>query len=240
MKATNATYFDPSYCTYATCSVKEYGQLQYIPSLAGNALYLAIFGLFLVAQLFLGIRYRTWGYLVAMVGGIILEIAGYVGRILLHNNDFDFNNFIIYIVCLTMGPAFFSAAIYLVLARIIAVYGTGLSSLKPRTITIVFIGCDFISLVLQATGGAIASTSNDQAGTNLGVNIMIAGLSTQVASIFVFICLCTQIAWNVRRHNHKVNQNSRALRESFRFRLFLWCKFSIVEYERLPPIPRII
>jgi hypothetical protein len=220
----NSPFFDPGLCTYETCSVKEWGQIQYIPSLPGNAFYAAVFGLLLICQTFLGVKYRTWGFLGSMIGGIVLEIIGYIGRILLHNNDFNFNYFIIYIVCLTIGPAFFSAAIYLCLARIIAIYGTSLSWLKPRTITCSFIFCDFISLLLQAVGGAIASTSNDQAGTDTGVNIMIAGLSTQVVSMFAFVCLCIQLAWKVSRNSSKVNPNSRALRKSRTFRFFLWGK----------------
>ena len=103
---TNTTEFFPENCTYETCSVEDYGQIRYIPSLAGNAFYVALFALFLIVQLFLGVRYRTWGFLVGMFGGLALEIVGYLGRILLHFNVFDFNNFIIYIVCLTIGPAF--------------------------------------------------------------------------------------------------------------------------------------
>src|SRR5213080_3247161 len=115
MSSTNTTDSYPDHCTYQTCPIEDYGQIRYIPSLAGNVFYVALFGLFLFVQIFLGVRYRTWGFLASMVGGIILEIIGYTGRILLHFDDFNFNNFIIYIVCLTIGPAFLSAAIYLCL-----------------------------------------------------------------------------------------------------------------------------
>jgi hypothetical protein len=222
MTSTNTTYFDPGICTYETCSVEDYGQIQYVPSLAGNVLYVALFALFLLVQIFLGVRHRTWGFLVGMIGGLLLEIAGYIGRILLHFDVFDFNNFIIYIVCLTIGPAFLAAAVYLCLARVIAIYGSGFSWLKPRTITILFILCDFVSLVLQAAGGAIASTSDDEAGGDAGVNIMIAGLASQVASMFIFVCLCAQFAWNVRKDPHGVNQENKALIESSQFKFFLW------------------
>ena len=217
----NSTNFDPYYCTYQTCSVQEYGQLSYIPSLAGNAFYLAIFCSFMLCQVFLGVRYRTWGFLGGMFGGIALEIIGYVARIELNKDDFNNNYFIIYLVGLTIGPAFFSASIYLCLARIIAIYGTELSWLKPRTITCFFIICDFISLCLQAAGGALASLADTPSQGQTGVNIMIAGLSTQVASTFAFVCLCVQLAWAVRRNPFKVNQNSGALRYSRLFRYFL-------------------
>jgi hypothetical protein len=220
--APNSTlYNEPWLCTYATCPVDLYGQLRYIPSLAGNAFYLALFALGLLLQIGLGIRYRTWGYLVCMIGGTGLEIVGYTARIELHIDDFNNNYFIIYLVGLTIGPAFFSAAIYLCLARIIAVYGNNLSWLTPRFITCFFIACDFLSLVLQAAGGALASLANTKSQEQTGVHIMIAGLSTQVASTFAFICICCQLAWSVRRNSFKVNPNSRSLRESPKFQFFL-------------------
>jgi hypothetical protein len=51
-------------------------QVGYQPSLGWNAAYLAIFAALLAAQVGLGCWYRTWGFLVAMVGGLLLEIIG--------------------------------------------------------------------------------------------------------------------------------------------------------------------
>ena len=219
----NATLWnEPWLCTYATCPVEQFGQIHYVPSLAGNAFYLAIFALGLLVQIFLGIRYRTWGFLVAMIGGTGLEIVGYTARIELHIDDYDNNFFIIYLVGLTIGPAFFSAAIYLCLTRIIAVYGTGISWFTPRFIACFFIACDLVSLVLQAAGGALASLASTDAQGQTGVNIMIAGLSTQVVSTFAFICVCTQLAWAIRRNSAKVDTTSSPLRRSFKFRFFLY------------------
>ena len=218
--ATNITQIAP--CTYATCSVAENGQLHYVPSLAGNVLYLALFTAFLIIQIPLAIRHKTWTYLVAMVGGLVLEMAGYAGRIMLHQDDFNENNFIIYLVGLTIGPAFFSAAIYLCLSRLIAVFGTSLSYFKAKTITAVFIGCDVVSLVLQAAGGGIvASVSGFSPLRQDGLNIMIAGLSTQVASMTLFICVCLQLAWSIQTNPHQINPNNSRLRRSLSFKLFL-------------------
>lgn len=81
-------WWNPSKCTVSTCPA-SFRQVQYTPSLAGNAFYLAIFCLILVAQLFLGIRYKTWGFLAGMVGGLALEILGYLARVKLHDNPFS-------------------------------------------------------------------------------------------------------------------------------------------------------
>ena len=55
-------------CTPATCDL-TLTHFNYLPSLSGNALYAALFCLFIVGQLYLGIRYRTWGFMVAMTWG---------------------------------------------------------------------------------------------------------------------------------------------------------------------------
>ncbi|KAI1622817.1 putative RTA1 domain protein [Exophiala viscosa] len=218
----NNTGFDPINCTYATCSVQEWGQLDYIPSLAGNALYVAIFSLTLIAQTILGIYHGTWGFMIGVVAGNALEILGYAYRIELHYDDFNNNDFIIYLVGLTIAPAFYSGAIYLCLARIIAVYGTSVSLLSPRAITTIFIGCDFLSLLLQAAGGAVTSLAISESLTQTGINIMIAGLSTQVVSTTAFCCICLQMMFQVVKQPGSVNPNSLSLRITLRFRFFLW------------------
>lgn len=218
----NSTSFIPALCTYATCSVEEYGQLRYIPSLAGNAFYVGIFALASIAQIFLGASHRTWGFMVGVLAGNALEILGYVSRIKLHYDDFDNNQFIIYLVGLTIAPAFYSGAIYLCFARIIAVYGTAVSMLSPRAITIIFISCDFLSLVLQAAGGALTSLDISESMGQAGINIMIAGLATQVASTTAFCGICLQIMFRVFERPGLVNQNSLAMRMRLKFRFFLW------------------
>jgi hypothetical protein len=45
-------------------------------------------------QVFFGIRYRTWGFLGCLIGGLILEILGYVARVQLHYNPFRKGPFI--------------------------------------------------------------------------------------------------------------------------------------------------
>jgi len=169
----------------------------------------------------LGIRYKTWGYMVAMVFGLLLEVIGYVARVMLHNSPFDNNFFLMYLVCLTIAPAFLTAAIYLTLARIINVYGDELSRFKPRTYTLVFCSCDLVSLVLQALGGGIASSSNTVSGSNLGKNLMLAGLVFQVVSLLLFAILCGEFAWRVMYFKSSWNAQYLSLLNSKKFKAFL-------------------
>jgi hypothetical protein len=116
-----------------------------------------------------------------------------------------------------------SAAIYICLGHIVVVYGEDISRLKPRTYTIIFVICDFLSLVLQAAGGAITSTAgHDQQNLRqTGINIMIAGLASQVASLGVFLCLCADFAWRVYKNPDKLNESMYHIRKTLKWKAFL-------------------
>jgi hypothetical protein len=100
---------------------------------------------------------------------------------------------------LTIGPAFLSGALYLCLSRIIIVYGEQISRFSPRAYAITFMTSDFISLVLQGTGGGIAATANDQNGSDTGRWIMVAGLVFQVVSLFIFMALGLEFMLRLRK-----------------------------------------
>ncbi|KPI43631.1 Sphingoid long-chain base transporter RSB1 [Cyphellophora attinorum] len=194
-------------------------------SLAANITFLAIFGLFFLTHAFLGIHYRIYSYMLAVLFGVALECIGYGGRIGMYYDVFAEKNFVLYLVGLTIGPAFFSAAVYLCIGRIIRVYEASegaLTFLKPKTITLGFICCDMISLVLQAAGGGLASAAKTEGARQKGVNVMISGLSTQVVATTVFCCVCMHLMWNVKQGRPEmVNRESEAFRRTSRFRMFL-------------------
>ncbi|KJX93431.1 hypothetical protein TI39_contig4318g00003 [Zymoseptoria brevis] len=102
-------------CTTATCCVAQSNFL-YVPEYWPNLFYAILFGVFILPQLFLGMKYKAWG---------------------LHGR---------YLIALTIAPVFITAAIYICLTRIIIMYGEHLSSFRPRTIAIAFMSSDFMSL----------------------------------------------------------------------------------------------
>jgi len=153
-----AGYIPGFVCSLKTCDVKLWGFVHYLPSLPGNILFLVIFSILAVGQIFLGVKYKTRLVGVSMLIGLAFETLGYVARVLMHYDPFDRTYFLWYLICLTMGPVFFAAAIYLCLGRIVVVYGEHISRIRPRTYTVFFMGCDVISLVTQAAGGGIAAS----------------------------------------------------------------------------------
>lgn len=86
-------YVNYNNCTLQTCPL-SLAEVHYVPTLAGNALYIAIFSLLLPFQVFYGVRYRTWGFLGCLIGGLIFEILGYVARVQLHYNPFHKGPFV--------------------------------------------------------------------------------------------------------------------------------------------------
>lgn len=85
----------------ATCNLSNcpaawsiYG---YRPSLAANAVFVALFAIAAIVHLYLGFRWRTWGFTIPVIIGCITEIIGYIGRIMLWDNPFSFNGFMIQI-----------------------------------------------------------------------------------------------------------------------------------------------
>lgn len=60
----------PYLCTLQTCDL-TLSSFLYRPTLPGNAIFAAIFALLLLGQIFLGIKHKTWGYMVAMILGLV-------------------------------------------------------------------------------------------------------------------------------------------------------------------------
>lgn len=123
---------------------------------------------------------------------------------------------------MTIGPAFFSASIYVCLARIVKVHGESISRIRPNTYTIIFVSCDVLSLILQAAGGALTSIADTKSLSDTGVNIMIAGLAFQVFSLALFMSLSLEYAFRVHRHPSEKNESTSELRNSLKWKWFLF------------------
>jgi hypothetical protein len=84
---------DTDNCTLQTCPLSD-AYVEYRPNMAGNIFYLALFAILLIGQIGAGVIYRSWSFMLPMVAGLILEVLGYLGRILLHNKPFSFDAFL--------------------------------------------------------------------------------------------------------------------------------------------------
>ncbi|KAF2279763.1 RTA1-domain-containing protein [Westerdykella ornata] len=194
----------------------------YAPSIGANATFAAIFFICLIIHLILGIRYKTWTFMIALGFGCLGEGIGYIGRILLWNNPYDELGFQIQICCLIISPAFIAAGVYLTLKHIVINFGERWSRLRPSWYTRFFIGGDILSLVLQGAGGGIAATA-ERGSTMLdvGTNLMIAGVIWQVVCLGLFGYFLAEYTFRTHRHRDELTPESMTLFHSKKFRLFV-------------------
>ncbi|KAL7756862.1 hypothetical protein ACKLNR_013855 [Fusarium oxysporum f. sp. zingiberi] len=218
---------DPLICTHISkeCPIEltTYG---YRPNLGGNIFLAVLFGIAFVANIVLGIRFRIRAYAIVLSLGCLAQVLGYVGRVGMYFQPFNAIPFQAQICCLIIGPAFNSAAVYLMLKHIVALFGAKWSVLKPKWYTIIFITADVVSLVLQAVGGGITATSDfrtDKDRIEMGNNIMMAGIAFQVVTLSIFAILAALFC--VRRMRalttNPLEGNSLQAWRTLRFRLFL-------------------
>lgn len=159
----------------------------YRPSMPVNGFFLVLFALCGIANIYLGIRYKTWAYMAALGLACFTMTLGYAGRILMSINPFDVAGFQIQICCLTLAPAFNSAAIYLILKHLVRQFGREYSRIRPKFYTWIFIAADLGALILQGAGGGIASTADgNNSMMKVGDGLMLAGVSWQVATLVLF------------------------------------------------------
>lgn len=169
-----------------------------VPNLAFNIAMLVIWSLLLAFHTTMVWRKQYWFSIAFMCAGI-MEVIGYVGRVISHYNVFKIDPFLMQMVCLTIAPVFTMGGVYYQLAKLIEIYGHRFSLLpSPMAYSYIFIACDIISLVIQAAGGGQSgSAATSGTNTDVGDNIFVGGLAVQVASMTIFICLMLHLFYKV-------------------------------------------
>ncbi|KAK2605361.1 hypothetical protein N8I77_008200 [Diaporthe amygdali] len=184
-------------CTLEICG-PDFSVYGYIPGLSSNAIFLAIFAVAMLAHVIIGLIWKQWWFMCCMVAGCVDEILGYAGRVWMNQDLWNFKAFMIQVVCVTTAPVFFCAAIYVLLAKTnvgdrILAFGPSFSRFNPALFYWIFIPCDVVSLVLQAAGGALSSTSSGK--NQAGINLALAGLALQVIFLVIFCGLYADYLW---------------------------------------------
>lgn len=83
-------------CTLDICPIEAslYG---YRPRMSASIAFIVLYSLSACVHIYLGWRWKKWFFMSCMVLGALDAIAGYIGRIMLYNNPFDFNGFMLQI-----------------------------------------------------------------------------------------------------------------------------------------------
>ncbi|OUM53079.1 hypothetical protein BVG19_g2328 [[Candida] boidinii] len=166
-----------------------YNYYDFIPSLVGNGIFLAVFSIMLAAQFGLMIYTKQWWFGTCYVCGLILEVLGYAARVDGHYDQSKMNLYILQIIGLTISPCFFMAGIYYIFGKIATIYGSQYSRLRPMQYSAFFITSDVIAVFVQGAGGGLASSASGNPNGNpwTGTWVMVGGLIIQVISMTVFL-----------------------------------------------------
>jgi hypothetical protein len=210
-------------CTAVSAQCPVQGSIYgYYPSLPANAFFLAFFALFALVNVGLGVRYRTWTFMIALTLGCTAEAVGYIGRVLLHSNPFNKTGFDIQIVCLIIAPAFVAAAIYLTLKHLTLCFGPEYSRIKPRYYTWTFVSFDILSLILQGAGGGLAATSSTKPRVQTdGNDLMLAGIVFQVATLLAFAAMVADYFLRLSRSTSPLPTEAENIKSKTSFQLFI-------------------
>lgn len=144
-------------CTPTTCPAGK-GWLSAPPSLEGAAIILTAFAVLVPINLWIGARCRTTTYSLTLIAGLLLEVLGYIGRLLLRSNLASKSYFVLFLLGTTLGPTFITAAVYMIFPHILALYGSDLSIVPdPIWLSYFFLAWDIFTVAFQAIGCAFAA-----------------------------------------------------------------------------------
>ncbi|KAF8601741.1 RTA1-domain-containing protein [Ceratobasidium sp. AG-I] len=154
----------------------------YVPTGWVGILFLALFGVTTAGHLLEAILFKAWYMLPTLVLCGTSELIGWAGRYWGHVSPHNKDPFMMQISTTIIAPSFMTAAMFLILPRIINELGSQYSRMPPRWYSIIFITADVTALVIQAVGGALASIADTLDGANQGGNIMLAGIIIQLGT----------------------------------------------------------
>ncbi|MCJ1485032.1 hypothetical protein MMC06_005205 [Schaereria dolodes] len=174
----------------------------YNPSVAAGIIFTVLFTLSMIAHIGQSFWMRHYWLLVFAVGALT-ELIGWAAR--LWSAECVYNNtaFLMQISTLIIAPCFFTAGCYVILSRLIPIFGRNTSPLSPKLYLWIFCTCDLISIVIQAIGGGLASSASNSvppANTHPGTATMVGGIVFQMFSIAIFTALFALVLFNAR-HN---------------------------------------
>ncbi|KAM6536172.1 hypothetical protein FALCPG4_002189 [Fusarium falciforme] len=182
---------DTSNCTEVTpeCPVSATLYGDYF-STGACALFVALYAILIFCQLGFGWRSKTWSYTAYLLVGSVFELIGYISRVRMSFNPFISNAFILQILFLILAPTLIAAAISLTFKHLVLYYGIQYSTIRPKLYPWIFVGSDFVSIIIQGIGGAVAASAStgdnpDPKRADLGNNLLIAGVSFQVVNMVV-------------------------------------------------------
>ncbi|KAG9017096.1 hypothetical protein FRB90_001777 [Tulasnella sp. 427] len=149
--------------------------------------YMVLFAVTGVIHFGQALYHCVWWLAPAFALCALTELIGWGGRYWSSQNAGTLDAFLMQIYCTIIAPSFLAAGLFFVLGVIINRLCPQYASFPPEVFSAVLISCDFITLVVQAVGGAKASISFNRGGDpNQGSKIMVGGIIFQISSTDTF------------------------------------------------------
>ncbi|KAH7006937.1 RTA1 like protein-domain-containing protein [Ilyonectria destructans] len=178
--------------------------------------FVAAHSLALIPQLAFGFKARTWSFSSWLTMGILFEIMGYTGRIIMSSDPWVYGAFVLQLVMLILGPTLVAASISVTFKHIVLWYGPEYSIFKPWLYPWVFVGTDLFSIVIQSAGGVVSAKAiggevKNQELLDVGSALLVAGTTFQMANMVVCGGLMVLYLW---RRRHGISNNAGGVRSS--------------------------
>ncbi|CAI6092721.1 unnamed protein product [Clonostachys chloroleuca] len=190
----------------------------YVPSQPLAGVTAGLFAASFLLTLFQIIRKRAWVWLVMLLS-ILMEIVGFAARIVSARSPGDLQPYSVQFALIILAPVLMAAVVYVVFSRIVF-WATPPEHLTfsviwvpPRFITLIFVGFDVVSLLLQMGAATMLSTTqatdeNAEGKIEMGRNLGLAGVGVQLFGFGIFTVAAVRFHFTSRRFDgHHVSQN---------------------------------
>ncbi|KAJ3778809.1 RTA1-like protein [Lentinula raphanica] len=188
-----------------------YNPLRYI---ASNTLTAIAFSLVLFVAIAQSMCIWKWGgkFMLSMTIGAYTFAFGIGTRFGLHSHPESKGIYIVEYLFVVLSPCAFIAAEYVLLGRLARYLRCDNYLLvTPRRITLTFISSDITTFLIQAIGGAMSISANDEPLALAGSRVFLTGLALQLLSFLVFTCIFLVFLYRVRRYQHAIYMKDQTL-----------------------------
>ncbi|KAF7928671.1 uncharacterized protein EAE98_005727 [Botrytis deweyae] len=181
----------------------------YDPSFSATLAVGVLYSLAFFVTFFQWLRYNAGAWAI-MVVAAAMEGAGYIIRAISSKHVTEKSIYVAQTALIVLSPVLMAAACYIIFGRIIyhvvpkEARTTKLLWIPPRFITLIFVVCDILALLLQLIGvvriTSIDITSADaQSKLSKGKNIALAGVAIQMACFGLFSIIAIRFNFTSRR-----------------------------------------
>ncbi|KAE9410615.1 RTA1-like protein [Gymnopus androsaceus JB14] len=188
-----------------------YNPLKYI---ASNTLTAVAFSLILIVAVAQSILIWKLGakFMLSMTIGAYTFAFGISTRFGLHLHPESKGIYIVEYLFVVLSPCAFIAAEYVLLGRLARYLRCDKYLLvTPRRITITFISSDITTFLIQACGGALSISANDEPLALAGSRVFLAGLALQLLSFSIFTCIFLVFLYRVRKYEPEIYTKDQGL-----------------------------